>query len=163
MSGFEMLMATAVAGSVMETVGGVLSAEEDGKIARANARIVQAETAEEARLESAAGRAAVASATVRAAKTGAVEGSSLDVISELAAEGEFRSRTAIYRGRTKYDAFRAEQKNAKKQKVVAIVSGIGKIGSTLMTAGVGGGGGAGSAGGVAGASKAATHATPGGL
>lgn len=142
MSGFEMLLAAPVAGTALETVGNVLGAEEDGKLARANAKIVQAEAAEEARLESADGRRIAAAATVRAAKTGAVEGSALDVIAELAAEGELRARTALYKGRARYDQFRAEQQNAKKRKAVSVASGIGKIGTTILTAGMGGGEGA---------------------
>lgn len=160
MSGFEVLLASAVAGTVIETIGGVLGAEEDSKLARANAKIVQAEAAEEARLESAAGRQVTAAATVRAAKAGAVEGSSLDVIAEMAAEGELRSRTAIYKGRTRYDGFRAEQENAKRRKTVAIAAGVSKIGATLLTAGMGAPAGA---PGAAGASGAAAHARPTGL
>ena len=158
MSGMELLLAAttaaSAAGAAIETIGAVLQAEEDGKIARANAGTVQAEASEAARLESAEGRRITAQATVRAAASGmSVDGSSLDVIGELAAEGELRSRSAIHKGRVQYDNFRAEQANAKRRKTVAVGVGAMKIGSTILTAGGGfspGGAAAGGGSGVGG-------------
>lgn len=171
MSGFEVLVATAVAGTVLETVGGVIEAERDGKIARANAAIVQQEASEAARLEAADGRRMVSKALVRAASSGmSVDGSALDVIGELAAEGEYRARSAIYSGQTRYDNFRAEQKAAKGRKIAAIAGGVSKVGTTLLTSGMslgapsgGAAGAAGSGGGLGGSVSGAMSRVRGGL
>tara|TARA_R110000868_G_scaffold102049_9_gene281003 strand:+ start:6143 stop:6655 length:513 start_codon:yes stop_codon:yes gene_type:complete len=140
MSGVELLMiGTAVAGTLMETAGAVTKAETDGKIARENAKLVQNQSAEEARLASAEGRRLVAKARVRAGASGlSVDGSALDVIGELQAEGELKARQAIHAGRIEYDNFRAEQKAAKKAKTLAVVSGVAKVGTTVLTAGMSG-------------------------
>lgn len=137
MSGFEALLAAQIGGTVLKTIGGVVSAEEDSKIARANAIQTQAEYSELARIEAADGRRMTEKARVRAAASGlSLDGSALDIIGELEAEGNYRARGAIHQGRVRYDNFRAEQKNAKKRKTVAIASGIAEIGSTMLTSGL---------------------------
>jgi len=136
----EMLLVAQGAGAVMETVGGVMNADAKGKVAGNNARLVSQEASEEARLASAEGRRLVSKARVRAGASGlSVDGSALDVIGELEAEGEFRSRTAIHEGRIQYDNFKAEERAAKREKVAIIGKGVADIGSTLLTSGFGGG------------------------
>lgn len=143
MSGFELLMAATMAGQGLETIGNIANADARAKIARNNAKIVQSEASEEARMASAAGRRLTSKAKVRAGASGlSVDGSALDVIAELEAEGEFNARSAIYRGRVRYDNFKAEEKNAKRAKYVAAASGIAKLGTTALTAGMPIGGGA---------------------
>ncbi len=143
MSGFETLMfAAAMGGTVLETAGAMADADARRKIARNNAKMVQNEASEEARQASAAGRRLTSKAKVRAGASGlSVDGSALDVIAELEAEGEFNARSAIYRGRVRYDNFKAEEKNAKRAKYVALASGIAKLGTTALTAGMPIGGG----------------------
>lgn len=138
MSGAELLFAAASsAGTALQTVGAVLNAEQKGKVARSNAIQTRDQSAEEARIASAESRRRVATARVRAGASGlSVDGSALDVIGDLEAEGEFRARTAIHEGRVRYDAYRAEQKQAKKDKTLAVVAGAAKIGSTVLTAGM---------------------------
>lgn len=137
MSGFEALLVASAGASLLKTIGGVISAEQDSKIARANAIQTQAEYSELARIEAADGRRMTEKARVRAAASGlSMDGSALDVIGELEAEGNYRARGAIHQGRIRYDNFRAEQKNAKKRKAVAIAGGIAEIGSTMLTAGL---------------------------
>lgn len=138
MSGMELLLiGTAVAGTLMETASAVTKAETTGKIARENAKLVQAQSSEEARLASAEGRRMVSKARVRAGASGlSVDGSALDVIGELQAEGELKARQAIHAGRVEYDNYRAEQKGAKKAKTMAVISGVAKLGTTALTAGM---------------------------
>jgi|GEM_PF-3032733 len=137
MSGFEMLLVAQAAGTVLQTAGAMVDAETDSKIARNNAIQTRAESVEEAGLLSAEGRRRSAAAKVRAASSGlSLDGSALDVIGELEAEGEYRARTALHEGRVRYDGYRAEQKNAKSRKTTSAVIGASQLGATMLTAGM---------------------------
>ncbi len=138
MSGFEtVLLAAALAGTAAETASTVVGLETKSKIARSNAKIEQAESAEEARVLQAEARKRTSTGRVRAGASGlSVDGSALDVIGAMQAEGEMAARNALHEGRVRYDNFRAKQKNAKRAKTGAVIAGVGRMASTLATSGV---------------------------
>ncbi|MEO0784273.1 MAG: hypothetical protein AAFY10_01145 [Pseudomonadota bacterium] len=145
-------VAASVTGTVLEGAGQYIALNDEITEAQFNQEKARAESMEEYRLASAEGRRQLGAARVRAGGQGEISGSALDVLGELAAEGEYRANTALYQGRVRYDAFKAQAKAAKRARSLVPLTTAVNAGSTLLTAassgGGGGGGGTASAGGT---------------
>ncbi len=146
MSGME-IIPLAIAGaqalaSLMQGMGEVAIAKQDQYAARGNAEVARQEGMEQYRIEERKARKTIGAAEVAAGSNGIrFEGSALDVIGEIAANGEYRASTALYEGRRRYEAYKAEERAAKKRKNAAVIKTGVSIGTTLLTAWAGGAGG----------------------
>lgn len=152
-----MAMMTAAALAV-QGVGGYYRSRAEAAALEADGREARRVAESEARARSRESRAAIGRGIVTAGASGAtIEGSALDVLARMEAEGDAHARRARYEGRRRQDALNNRAASTRAQGTITLVSSLFAATGTALGGAGGGANGAGAEGTKiqAGASKAA--------
>lgn len=133
MDPMTMAAAASAAAKAIEGIGSFLSSRTQSDALEAAAKQALAEAGIGAQLElEQTDRATARGATLAAASGGGLTGSALAVIDDVARQGVFNARSAIYEGVAEADRMKYEAKVARRQGEFALVASLVSGGSTAM-------------------------------
>ncbi|WP_306016648.1 hypothetical protein [Oceanicaulis sp. MMSF_3324] len=144
-------------GAIVTGVGGYYRSRAEAAALEADGREARRVAESEARARSRESRAAIGRGIVTAGASGAtIEGSALDVLARMEAEGDAHARRARYEGRRRQDALNNQAASTRAQGTITLVSSLLAATGTALSGGGSSGAGAEGMKIQAGASKAAS-------